>query len=160
MYIFILYTRYTDILYHVCCIQHGSALLGNSFPSLAMIQRMIRHESSLIIFLLVSPILYFSKWDEIELTNIFPYMFMGWKTWFNDCPFDFRGPALLVAPGIWANSRKSVLPRSSKCNPLFQLCCGLLYPNIFWILIIRYIYNNNQNYNYNYMYIYIMWFPK
>ena len=77
MYIFILYTRYTDILYHVCCIQHGSALLGNSFPSLAMIQRMIRHESSLIIFLLVSPILYFSKWDEIELTNIFPYMFNG-----------------------------------------------------------------------------------
>ena len=49
MYIFILYTRYTDILYHVCCIQHGSALLGNSFPSLAMIQQMIRHESSLII---------------------------------------------------------------------------------------------------------------
>jgi hypothetical protein len=39
---------------------------------------------------------------------------------------------------------------------LFQLCCGLLYPNIFWILIIRYIYNNNQNYNYNYIYIYIL----
>ena len=154
----------------MCCIQHGSALLRNSFPSLAMIQQMIRHESSLIIFLLVSPILYFSKWDEIALTNIFSYMFNGMENMIQWLSFRFSGPGTSCCTRYLGKLQEECTAKEFKVQPFVPTVLGTtvsqyfldshhpLYIYIYIIIIIKIIYDYNYNYNYNY--IYIMWFPK